>query len=67
MTTMAILPNKVFLPRAVVVAAVGGWRVLARLEAEGRLTRHYPAGMKRARYKRAEVQRLLDDLFGRVS
>ena len=66
-TATPALPAKVFLPRAVVIAALGDWRTLARMEAEGRLTRHYPAGMKRARYKRSEVQRLLDDLAGRVS
>jgi hypothetical protein len=65
--TPATLPPKVFLPRSAVIAALGDWRTLARMEREGRLTRHYPAGMKRARYKRAEVIRLLDDLAGRVS
>lgn len=64
---MTKLPDKLWLPRGDVARAVGGRRALERFEAEQRLTRRYPAGHKRARYARGEVQRLLDDLSGRVS
>ncbi len=58
------LPTKAYLPRKVVTQAVGGRRILERLEREGRLVRHYPCGLRHARYKYAEVKRLLDDLMG---
>ena len=51
-----------FLPRKAVMTAVGGRRRLQHLEHEGRLTRYYPLGLKRARYRRTELQRVLDDL-----
>jgi hypothetical protein len=60
------LPTKAYLPRKVVAQAVGGRRLLERLEREGKLTRCYPCGLRHARYRYAEVKRLLDELMGAV-
>jgi len=60
----AILPLKAYLPRKVVADVLGGRRTLERIERSGRLVRHYPCGLRHARYKYAEVKRVLDDLFG---
>ena len=62
---MTSLPEKIYLTRAEVLHAVGGRSQLERLEAEKRLARCYPAGHVRARYVRAEVKRVLDDLGGK--
>lgn len=51
-----------YLTRKAVLAAVGGWRRLKHLEATGQLVRYYPLGIKRARYRRTELQRVLDAL-----
>jgi hypothetical protein len=64
---MTALPEQIYLTRKVVLTAVGGRAQLERLEAERKLTRRYPAGHVRARYVRAEVKRVLDDLGGRGS
>jgi len=56
---MPNLPNKVWLSRKNVIAAVGNWRRLKALEASRNLTRHYPCGLKHARYRRDEVARLV--------
>lgn len=61
------LPDKIYLTRAEVIAVVGGRSQLEQLEAEKKLVRRYPAGHVRARYVRAEVKRVLDDLGGRDS
>jgi hypothetical protein len=53
------LPNKLWLSRKTVIAAVGNWRRLKALEASNELRRHYPAGLKQARYRRDEVARLV--------
>lgn len=64
---MTQLPEKIYLTRKEVLIAVGGRAQLESLEAGPRpqLKRHYPAGHIRARYVRAEVKRVLDDLGGR--
>jgi hypothetical protein len=59
---MTEIPLQKYLPRAVVLTAVGGKRALARHEAEGELRRYYPAGMRRARYLRKELLALLDGI-----
>jgi hypothetical protein len=59
---MPPLPAKIFLTRQDVITAVRGRRQLEQLEAAGKLERVYPAGYKRARYVRADVKRVLDDL-----
>lgn len=64
---MTALPNRIYLTRKEVLTAVGGRPQLERLEAEKRLVRTYPAGHVRARYVRADVKRVLDDLGGRGS
>jgi hypothetical protein len=66
---MTSLPEKIYLTRKEVLVAVGGRAQLEALEAgpRPRLRRHYPAGHIRARYVRAEVKRVLDDLGGRSS
>ncbi len=61
---MITLPLKAYLPRKVVSQALGGRRALERIERGGQLTRHYPAGLRHARYKYADVKRVLDDLMG---
>lgn len=61
------LPDKIYLTRKEVIVAVKGRAQLELLEAEGKLVRRYPAGHVRARYVRAEVKRVLDDLGGRDS
>jgi len=61
---MTKLPAKTFLPRKPVLLAVGGRRMLERLERTGRLVRHYPCGLRHARYLYSEVKRHLDDLRG---
>jgi hypothetical protein len=38
---------------------VGGWRTLARLERAGLLLRHYPGGLRHARYRLPEVARVV--------
>lgn len=57
---MTDIPLQKYLRRAVVLAAVGGKRALARHEAEGELKRYYPAGLRHARYLRKELLALLD-------
>jgi hypothetical protein len=64
---MTALPQKIYLTRAEVREAVGGRRQLEHLERESRLTRTYPAGLKRARYLRAQVKQVLDGLGGPLS
>lgn len=53
------LPNKLWLSRKNVIAAVGNWRRLQALEASKSLRRYYPAGLKHARYRSDEVSRHL--------
>lgn len=57
---MAIIRE--YISRKTVLVAVGGWRRLKHLESTGQLVRHYPLGIKHARYRRAELQRVLDAL-----
>ena len=64
---MTALPDKIYLTRGEVLDVVGGKVQLRVLEGERRLVRRYPAGLKRARYLRVEVKRVLDDLGGRAS
>lgn len=59
---MPEIPYKKYLPRDVVLNAVGGRRELERHEREGALKRRYPAGMHRARYLRTELMSLLEAL-----
>lgn len=59
---MPEIPFKKYLPRKIVLKIVGGRRELERHEAEGTLKRHYPCGLKQARYLRTELIRLLDGL-----
>lgn len=59
---MPELPFKKYLPRKIVLVAVGGRRELERHEATKALVRQYPAGLKHARYLRVQVVRLLDDV-----
>lgn len=58
-TTLRLTPyafsDPYWLSRKVVLAAVGGRYRLAQLERAGCLIRHYPAGLRRARYPRAQV------------
>lgn len=49
------LPARRWLSRAVVIEFLGSRTELERLEAEKRLVREYPAGLKHARYVRAQV------------
>lgn len=53
------LPDRFWLTRKTVIAAVGNWRRLTALEASHQLRRHYPAGLKHARYRRDEVARVI--------
>lgn len=64
---MPELPNKIYLTRKDVLTAVGGRAQLERLEAAKKLTRRYPPGYTHARYLRADVKRVLDDLGGASS
>jgi hypothetical protein len=64
---MTALPAKIYLTRQDVISAVGSRRQLETLEADGRIRRYYPAAYKRARYMRAEIKRVLDDLRGTSS
>lgn len=52
-------PTRYWLPRKAVLAVVGGRRRLAKLERAGCLVRHYPAGLRQARYRFPEVRRFL--------
>jgi hypothetical protein len=52
-----------FINRKHVLNALGGWRRLAAAEKSGHLRRYYPLGLKHARYRRSELQRLLDGLL----
>jgi hypothetical protein len=52
-----------FLNRKTVLNALGGWRRLRAAEQAGHLRRYYPLGLKHARYRRSELQRLLDGLL----
>lgn len=61
---MTQLPEQIYLSRQTVLAAVGGRRQLERLESQKRITRHHLPGYTRARYLRAEIKRVLDDLGG---
>ena len=57
-----MLPPRVFLNRKSVINELGGWRRLRAAEQAGHLRRYYPLGLKHARYRRSELQRLLDGL-----
>lgn len=59
---MSTLPAKVYLTRKDVLAAVGGRVQLERLEAAQQLKRRILPGYTHARYLRADVKRVLDDL-----
>lgn len=59
---MPKIPFKKYLSREVVLQAVGGRRELERHEAEGALRRYFPCGLRRARYLRTELMRLLETL-----
>lgn len=59
---MITLPAKIYLSRKDVLAAVGGRVQLERLERAGALKRRFLPGYVHARYLRADVKRVLDDL-----
>jgi hypothetical protein len=59
---MSEIPLRKYLPRKVVLQAVGGRRALERHEGEGALRRYYPCRMKQARYLRSELVALLTTL-----
>lgn len=62
---MPILPPRVYLSRAAVMAAVGGRYALEQAERMGALVRlHGIAGLKRARYERYWVERYLEAARG---
>lgn len=60
---MPEIPFKKYLTRKIVLAAVGGRQALELAEREKTLIRHYPCGMKQARYLRAELMQLLDTIL----
>jgi hypothetical protein len=64
-TAMPDLPQKVYLRRKEVVAAVGGWRQLKALASAGHLRPVHLPGYSRAHYVRAEVQAVLVTMLGR--
>lgn len=64
---MSELPQRIYLTRKDVLAAVGGRVQLEMLEAARKLSRVKLPGYTRAHYLRADVKRVLDDLGGRGS
>lgn len=64
---MPELPQRIYLTRKDVIAAVGSRAQLEKLEAAGKLTRVFLPGFTRAHYERAQVKQVLDRLGGGAS